>query len=109
MHFAFAYLGTGPTYMQYANDGWGPNQIDKVFARETGHVFHATDEYKSGCNCGVWIGNAWNLPIKNYNCVSYSRPIPYEPRVPCIMDSNTVSVCQFTNLINNYYYYDQDY
>ena len=37
-HFAYAYFGGGPLYMQYSNDGWGPDQIDRVFAHETGHV-----------------------------------------------------------------------
>ncbi len=29
-HFAYAYFGGGPTYMQYSNDGWGTDQIDRV-------------------------------------------------------------------------------
>ena len=49
IHFAYAYFGGGPLYMQYSNDGWGPNQIDRVFAHEIGHVFNAPDEY-TGCN-----------------------------------------------------------
>ena len=93
-HFAFAYLGGGPTYMQYSNDGWGPNQIDKVFAHETGHVFYAPDEY-TNCNCDTWIGHGI-CQSRNYNCVTCSRPTSSEPRVPCIMDSNTFSVCRFT-------------
>ena len=39
--------------MQYAIDGWGPNNIDRVFAHETCHIFNAPDEYAaSGCDCG---------------------------------------------------------
>ena len=83
------------SYMQYSNDGWGPNQIDKVFAHETGHVFHAPDEYRMDCNCDDWIGYGI-FRSRNYNCVSCLRPTPSEPRVPCIMDSNTFSLCRFT-------------
>ena len=49
-HFAYANYEGGPIYMQYSNDGWGSDQIDRVFAHETGHVFNAPDEYTS-CNC----------------------------------------------------------
>ncbi|MBL7959158.1 hypothetical protein JNL27_02860 [bacterium] len=44
---AWAYVG-GP-YMVIPNkcNGWGYNQIWKVIAHETGHVFNATDEYEN--------------------------------------------------------------
>ena len=93
-HFAFAIRGRGPIYMNYWNGSWGPNQIDRVFAHETGHVFHAHDEY-TNCNCEKWIGYGI-CQTRNYNCITCSRPTPSEPRVPCIMDRNVFSVCRFT-------------
>ena len=44
-HFAYASLGGPRMVMQYANDGWGPDNIDRVFAHESGHIFGAPDEY----------------------------------------------------------------
>ena len=44
-HFAYAYLGGPYLVMQYAIDGWGPNNIDRVFAHETCHIFNAPDDY----------------------------------------------------------------
>ena len=54
--FAYAALGGPRLVMDYANDGWGPDNIDRVFAHETGHIFGAPDEYaSSGCSCdGAW-------------------------------------------------------
>jgi hypothetical protein len=90
-HFAFAFLGGGPIYMQYSNGNWGKDQIDRVFAHETGHVFSAPDEY-GGCNCGANYGEG-TCHTRNYNCVSCPSP---DSRVPCIMDRNTFKVCRFT-------------
>ena len=51
-HFAYASLGGPRLVMHYANDGWGPDNIDRVFAHESGHIFGAPDEYSSsGCSC----------------------------------------------------------
>ena len=67
-HFAYAFFGGPLLVMDYANDGWGPDNIDRVFAHETGHIFNAPDEYSSsGCNCG----GAWGYYGKpNANCQS---------------------------------------
>ncbi len=52
-HFAYASIGGPRIVMEYANDGWGPDNIDRVFAHESGHIFGGPDEYaSSGCNCG---------------------------------------------------------
>ena len=85
-HFAYAYSGGGPLYMQYSNDGWGPNQIDRVFAHETGHVFNAPDEYTS-CQCSTFYGKG-TCTAKNNNCVTCTSS-----QSTCIMDSNAWDLC----------------
>ena len=35
-HFAYASIGGPRIVMDFANDGWGPDNIDRVFAHETG-------------------------------------------------------------------------
>ncbi len=43
--FAYAYLG-GPFFvMTYDNSTYGPENMDAVAAHETGHIFHALDQY----------------------------------------------------------------
>jgi hypothetical protein len=45
-HFAYASDLGGPyLVMDYANDDWGPDNLDRIFAHETGHIFNAPDEY----------------------------------------------------------------
>ena len=39
------------------NDGWGPDNIDRVFTHETGHIFGCPDEYAaSGCSTTTKAG-----------------------------------------------------
>ena len=83
-HFAYAYLRGGPIYMQYSNDGWGPDQIDRVFAHETGHVFNAPDEY-ANCNCYTNYGKG-TCTARNDNCV---RCTSFQSS--CIMDTNDLN------------------
>ena len=87
-HFAYAY-NRGPLYMQYKNDGWGPNRIDRVFAHETGHVFYAPDEYGK-CKCTTTHGRG-GCSAKNSNC----KNCPGET-IACIMKSNSLSMCSYT-------------
>lgn len=89
MHFAYAYLGGGPLFMQYSNDGWGPSQIDRVFAHETGHVFNALDEY-TNCDCYNYYGEG-TCRTRNSNCVSCTAR-----QVSCIMDGNEFELCSHT-------------
>ncbi len=89
-HFAYAYFGGGPIYMQYSNDGWGPEQIDRVFAHESGHVFNAPDEY-TGCNCQRGYGRG-ACTETNDNCVTCTQA-----QEACIMDSNDINnICAHT-------------
>ena len=48
----FAYALKPKLVMQYDNDGWGPDNIDRVFTHETGHIFGCPDEYASS-NCSM--------------------------------------------------------
>jgi len=88
--FAYASIGGPRLVMQYANDGWGPDNIDRVYAHETGHVFQAPDEYSvSQCNCGGSWG-FFNKP--NGNC---QLCVP-GGGVDCIMRSNSWAYCNYT-------------
>jgi len=89
-HFAYASLGGPRLVMHYDNDGWGPDNIDRVFAHETGHIFNAPDEYQSsGCHCGGQYG-VFNVP--NTNCETCAPG----GGVPCIMKANTWAMCAYT-------------
>lgn len=89
-HFAYASIGGPRLVMDYANDGWGPDNIDRVFAHETGHIFNAPDEYAaSGCN----IGGSWGHYGKpNSNCANGA----VGGGVPCIMKANSWEMCNVT-------------
>lgn len=43
--FAYAYLGGPYLVMTYDNNGYGISNMDVVFAHESGHIFHALDQY----------------------------------------------------------------
>ena len=91
-HFAYARLGGPRLVMHFDNDGWGPDQIDRVFAHETGHIFNAPDEYaQSGCDCG----GAWgHFGEPNRNCANCAP----DGGVKCIMQSNDWAMCDATKL-----------
>ncbi len=89
-HFAYAYFGGGPLYMQYSNDGWGSDQIDRVFAHEMGHVFNAPDEY-GRCDC-TWLYGRGTCTATNANCVTCTSS-----QAGCIMDTNDLgNLCENT-------------
>ena len=89
-HFAYASIGGPRLVMQYANDGWGPDNIDRVFTHETGHIFGAPDEYaSSNCNCG----GSWGFfQEPNTNCAVCASG----GGVECLMRANTWAMCQWT-------------
>jgi hypothetical protein len=89
-HFAYASIGGPRLVMQYANDGWGPDNIDRVFTHETGHIFGAPDEYaSSNCNCG----GSWGFfQEPNTNCAVCASG----GGVECIMRANTWAMCEWT-------------
>ncbi|HEX5746850.1 MAG TPA: RICIN domain-containing protein [Archangium sp.] len=88
--FAYAFVGGPYLVMHYDNDGWGPDNIDRVFAHESGHIFMCPDEYaSSGCSCGGSHGR-WGKPNSNCeNCAPGGG-------VPCIMKGNDWSMCTVT-------------
>jgi hypothetical protein len=88
--FAYAFIGGPYLVMQYDNDGWGPDNIDRVFAHETGHIFGCPDEYaNSNCNCG----GAWGrFGLANGNCENCAGG----GGVPCLMKGNTFALCGYT-------------
>jgi hypothetical protein len=89
-HFAYASIGGPRLVMNYDNDGWGPDNIDRVFAHESGHIFGAPDEYAaSGCNCG----GSWGVYFKpNANCANCAPG----GGVDCLMKGNTWNMCVHT-------------
>jgi len=89
-HFAYASLGGPRLVMHYDNDGWGPDNIDRVFAHETGHIFNAPDEYaSSNCDCG----GQWGVfKVANANCENCAP----SAGVACIMKSNSWETCAYT-------------
>ncbi|MCK9922394.1 hypothetical protein MXD61_10980 [Frankia sp. AgPm24] len=88
-YFAYSSIGGPRIVMSYENDGWGPDNIDRVFTHETGHIFGAPDEYGgAGCDCGGEWG-VFHAP--NGNCDSCaSAP------VDCLMRSNSFALCRYT-------------
>jgi hypothetical protein len=89
-HFAYASIGGPRLVMHYDNDGWGPDNIDRVFAHESGHIFGAPDEYaSSGCTCG----GSWGYYGKpNTNCANCAP----SGGVDCLMKGNSWSMCVHT-------------
>jgi len=89
-HFAYASIGGPRLVMQYDNDGWGPDNIDRVFAHESGHIFGAPDEYSgSNCDCG---GNWGRFGRPNVNCQLCAPG----GGIACLMKGNDFTMCQVT-------------
>ena len=86
-HFAYAIVEK--VVMNYANDGWGPDNINRVFAHESCHIFGAADEYGS-CACGTTSGH---LAVPNSNCVNCFPP---GTQLSCLMTANTLDMCTFS-------------
>lgn len=85
----FAYALKPKIVMHYGNDGWGPDNIDRVFTHETGHIFGAPDEYASAnCSCSAKFG--W-FREPNGNCQACAT----QP-VECLMAANTWAMCRHT-------------
>ena len=89
-HFAYASIGGPRLVTDYAVDGWGIDNMDRVFAHETGHIFGAPDEYtSSGCNCA----GSWGFYSKpNINCESCAPG----GGITCLMRANDWAMCSWT-------------
>ena len=85
----FAYAVVEKVVISYANDNWGPDNIHRVFAHESSHIFGAADEYGS-CACG---GSYGHLNVPNNNCVNCFPP---GTQVACLMNANTLAMCEFS-------------
>jgi hypothetical protein len=88
--FAYASIGGPRLVMDYRNDGWGPENIDRVFAHETGHIFNCPDEYAaSNCDCG---GSWGRFGVANGNCETCAAG----GGVSCLMKGNDFTMCEYT-------------
>jgi hypothetical protein len=88
--FAYASIGGPRIVMDYNNNGWGPDNIDRVFAHETGHIFGCPDEYaSSGCDCG---GRWGRFGVVNGNCQNCASG----GGVACLMKGNDFVHCEYT-------------
>jgi len=89
-HFAYAAIGGPRIVMNYDNDGWGPDNIDRVVTHESGHIFGCPDEYaESGCDCG---GSWGRYGVANKNCQNCAPG----GGVSCIMKRNDFALCHWT-------------
>ncbi|MCJ1313569.1 hypothetical protein MMC25_007248 [Agyrium rufum] len=84
-HFGYAAINGVRTCMSYVNDGWGPENIYKVFAHETGHIFGAGDEYLS---CDPEYGL---YKVKNGNNIDHTTH-----QADCLMNNNILELCTFS-------------
>ncbi len=64
-YFAYAYLGGPFTVMTSGNNGYGSHNMDAVIAHETGHIFHALDQYYSAHQ--PCTSSAGYLDVENQN------------------------------------------
>lgn len=85
----FAYALRPRLVMHYGNDGWGVDNIDRVFTHESGHVFGCPDEYSSSnCTCDARFGY---LREPNANCQRCAPAF-----TDCLMGANTWAMCEHT-------------
>jgi len=86
-HFAYAFKPR--VVLNYDLDGWGIDDMDRVVAHETCHIFGAADEYaESKCDPTERFGY---LQVENGNC-----ELGTANHMPCIMSHNTWAMCEYT-------------
>jgi hypothetical protein len=69
--------------------GWGDQNIDRVMAHESCHIFGAPDEYAAS-NCST-TAKAGHLQVENSNC-----EVSNASSVACLMKNNTENMCGAT-------------
>ncbi len=81
---AYAYIGGPYLQMLYKTNGWGTDQLNRVFGHETGHIFHAFDEYLSSgtANCSRWFNGRQNSNFQGTACMGSAA---------CVMVNNSYS------------------
>ncbi len=83
-YFAYAYVGGPFLVMTYDNDGWGIDDMDKITAHETAHIFMAADQYEeSACSPTRKYGY---LGVVNGNCDTIINGI--DDGAPSLMKTN---------------------
>jgi len=85
-HFAYA-VDRQRVVMQYDNDGWGPEKINRVIAHETCHIFGAADEYSKTCDSDSY----GRYKVANENCKKYT-----EKQRSCLMNRDALTMCFWT-------------
>jgi hypothetical protein len=86
------YAGFPRVVMHHDLGNWGPTNMDRVFAHETGHIFGAPDEYaSSNCSCSTKAGRFFS--VANANCANCD-----DGGTPCLMNVNSFEFCAFTPL-----------
>ena len=86
------YAGFPRIVMHYDLGNWGPTNMDRVMAHETGHIFGAPDEYaSSNCSCSTKAGRFFS--VANANCANCD-----DGGTPCLMNVNSYEFCSFTPL-----------
>jgi hypothetical protein len=90
----FAYvpaINGGYVVMDYNVQGWGPGNIDTVFAHESAHIFGAADEYAGAESCtAAWTSQRFG--IHNANC----ELVAVDGGIDCLMKSNDYVLCDYT-------------
>jgi hypothetical protein len=88
---AYAYLGGPFNVNAYSNGDLGPEDLDRVIAHETGHIFYTLDEYASApVTCMVRSGY---LYVENAN--KQDGEPGCKSDVPCVMRGSSQQVPLF--------------
>ena len=98
------FLGGPYATVFWDSGGWGPANIGRVLAHETGHIFWACDEYLSGCftcyYCAFNVGprNQVQTPwVTNANCENPSATGTCDvPLTYCMMKNDDYVLCPHT-------------
>jgi hypothetical protein len=90
-HFAYASEHERKVVINYFNDGWGVDTLNRTFLHETCHIFDAPDEYRAECRCNNAGHGDFNVP--NRNCVRCPGT-----QLKCAMKDNVSKLCIWTRL-----------